>query len=72
MEKSLEKDFQEKLCTLCINTNCEKNIFYKQIGNNLKQIYCPDYKTTPKKVSKRHIRESILDEKDIVKHILMM
>lgn len=72
MEESLKKDFQEKLCVLCVNKNCKKNIIYEKIGEDFKKIYCPDYITTPKKVSKRHIRESILDEKDIVKYILMM
>lgn len=72
MDESLEKEFQEKICVLCNNKKCQKNIFYKQTGKNFKQIYCPDYKPTHKIISKQHIRESILDEKDRIKHILMM
>lgn len=74
MEESLKKDFRKKICILCENKecNCKNNIIYEQIGDNFKRIYCLDYKTIPKNVSKRHIRESILDENDKIKHILMM
>ena len=71
MEKDLVKLYEKEMCNICTFLNCKHNIKYVE-QNNLKRVYCSDYKTTKKHINKKKQREFNLIESDKVKHIFLM
>ena len=62
MEEELFKIFREKMCCFC----SIKNTLH------LKHIYCLDYKTNKKNLSKKQIRENRMLDNDKMKYIVSL
>lgn len=74
MEEELFKIFREKMCCFCSIKNtlhCKHNICLKK-QDNLKHIYCLDYKTNKKNLSKKQIRENRMLDNDKMKYIVSL
>lgn len=71
MEEDLFEVFKKEMCNRCTFTKCKNNIKYIE-QNNLKRIYCSDYKATKKHINNKKKRELHLIDNDKVRHIILM
>ena len=77
MEKELVdlfEVFQKEMCCFCSTKNtscCKHNIYFKN-QDNIKHIYCLDYKVNKKHLSKKQIREAKLLDNDKMKYIVSL
>ena len=77
MEKDLVdlfEVFQKEMCCFCSAKNtsyCKHNICFKN-QDNVKHIYCLDYKMNRKHLSKKQIRETRMSDNDKMKYIVSL